>query len=62
LLLLTVVPGPNQKPVVSIVLNEDSRPGDEPGTLVVEQVVFEMNIPSSQWRRIRRKRVIRQSA
>jgi hypothetical protein len=48
-----------QKDVQSLLMNEERRPGDEPGTLVVEQVLFEMTFSTYQWRRLRRKKVVR---
>jgi hypothetical protein len=54
------VPPPGSKDIQAIIMNEDKRPGDEEGTVVVEQVVFEMTFSTNQWRRLRRKKVVRQ--
>ena len=40
-------------------MNEDRMPGDEPGSVVIEQVVFEMTFSTTHWRRLRRKRILK---
>ena len=52
------VPQPGQRDVAVIVLNEDRRPGDEPNTMMIEQIVLELTFSTYQWRRLRRKRVV----
>ncbi len=54
-----VTAAPGGKDVQAIIMNEDRRPGDDAGTTVVEQVVFEMTFSTQQWRRLRRKKVVR---
>ena len=58
----TVTLPPGQKDVQSLLMNEDKRPGDEPGTMVIEQVLFEMTFSTQQWRRLRRKKVVKVEA
>jgi hypothetical protein len=47
---------------VQVVLHEERTPAEADGTVLVEQVVFEMTFSTMEWRRLRRRRTIKATA
>jgi hypothetical protein len=51
-------PDPSLGPVVKIVMNQEQKDSED-GKTFVEEIIFEMNYETSQWRKLRRKRPLK---